>query len=461
MRNLKWLIFAITILLIISSCASEEEKKEKRKHKLIESINKDNGLVIFDTSDILYYVTPNGLHSIDYNVSKSEPIHYYTNLDSLTVREYTMTLTPTRVDVNTIKQNFKDYNDTQLTKTDIIQLFNSKDKGNLFKIEYPWIIIGRDFIANVSEPYKLIKVSHLKDIHNNIFPTSVSIANASIGKVEGKISMDKKFNYTDSLYHADLIITLYNDSLKFQDLPNFSQYKTANIPQEAWDGTWIYEDKIPDYKEFNLGSNAEILQELSYRYTDTGIPTWTIKLSDGNSEVTDNRIHWGELEFSIDGWNKGNFPNFYAQRENKINSELTSFKSKVNAKVQAAREKREQERKDVEKREMAAIERQAIEVWDIYNAYEVNPIKAEQQYPPGQFYYIKTDVASIDRSDNPNYAYSVWDRKRFIELYTNSKVFVDMDYPQNLIVRGRLVRRINLVLEFDAVTPIIAYGKSN
>lgn len=436
------LFLLIVTFLLLTSCATEAEKKEKRKNKLTESIHKDNGKILFDTSDVMYYVTKDGFYAVDYNNNKPVPIQFYTNLDSLNIREYTITITPTNVDVKTINQNYKDFTDPQITKADIINLFNSNNKSELFKIEYPWIIIGRDFIANIANPYNLVKVSNLKDRHNNIFPTSTSIANSSFTKGKGEISIEKKFNITDSLYYGDVIISFFNDSLKIQDLPKFSEYGTENIPQTTWNnGYYNYEMMVYPFYEMGLDT-----KDLEFQYKDEAFPKMEIKLTDDNKEITDNTLKWGILNIPIENWNKGNFYDFYNQREKQINNELEKFRNKIEKQYDDAVEKRRKEQEEAQKREIERIKKEAINITKITETYHSNSYKGEQLYPKNKYFFIKTKLYTLGKGSN------MWkDEYRFgIEgerddnwsdswIYSDDPDFLQLDYPtkNEVIIRAR------------------------
>ena len=430
--KIKYVFLVFTAVLILTGCASEAEKKEKRKIQIIESIQRDKGTVLFDDKNSLYYSTGDGLFTVNYDTSQSQPVQFYTNLDSLIIREYTMCMTPTTVEIKTITQNYKDYEDNQISKADIVNLFNT-NKRDLFKIEYPWIIIGRDFIANLSEPYNIIKVSNLRD-RGFGFKTDSTISSIKPKKIGG-ISLDKKLNLTDSLYHSDVIISLYKDSLKIQDMPGYLQYKTTMIPQEAWDGTWVYKEIIPEYKEFNLGSNEEIINELSYKYKDYGVPTWSIKLNEDNSETTDNRILWGDLDYSINSWNKNDLSLLYTQREKNIKKGIETIKSKAVSKVKKAREERNKKLEEQSKRELEKIKKDAIDISTVIDTYHHNTFKGEQLFPINRYYYLKTNLFNIQSggdlwkdewrfgmSGDGSYPYGSW-------IYSDDRNFLDLEYP--------------------------------
>ena len=433
----KKFFFLLLGMMLLVGCSSEVEKKERRKNKLIESIKKERGKLLFDDKNSLYYTTKDGLFSINYDIPKSEAKGFYRNLDSLNIKEYSMIITPTKVDILTKNQNYGEYSDTLITKEDIKNLFNSTNIQENFRIDFPWIIIGSDFIANINEPNHLVKISGLKDKDGNLTHAKI----LSNYQKNGEILFERKFNPIDSLVHTDIIIKFYNKNLNITQLPGFYQFIPKDIPQETWiDGQFKYEIMVFPYYDMGLDLN-----NLIYNYQDTSIPTWTLKLS-SNDEKQSKNIEWGEFNISIDNWNKGDFSDLYTQREAKINKGIISLKNKAEKEYNNALEKQKKEQEEARKREIEKIKSEAIDITKITEAYYENEFSAERKFPSNKYFYLKTKLYRIKSNsgyENENYKFAIEserdDNWKDIWIYSDDTNFLKLDYPTeySVVVRAR------------------------
>lgn len=455
MKKLFLITISLVALSILIGCASEAEKKEKRKEKITKSIQKDNGKILLETKDLIYYVTKDGLFCIDYDNPKPSPVQFYTNLDSINIVRYEVDLNPSNAEVKKTVIPIAEFRDSQFSNNDIKKFFNFGYKGNIYKLSYPWIIIGREFVAHVSDPYSLIDISHLEN-DKNLLQSFNSLSSVPLTKDKGNFSFYEKFSDKDSINYSTLLINLTNDTLKIKDLPGFLEYKAKNIPQVLWSGKWFYKDLVADYNTYNIASPTEINDLLTYQYTVETYPSYSIKFDADNNEFKEEKIKWGDTSITFDEWNAHDFNKLFNSRDLTIKYAWDNFKNRASSKVTAAklerekalqeqREKEEKAREEARKREIERINKEAIDIEDIIAIYKRNEFKGEELYPKGKYFYIRTKLFSLSSGSKmfeDNWRYGIeGDSDSLTEswIYSNDDYFRKLEYPTKnpVIIRAR------------------------
>lgn len=412
--KIKYILLSLLFVLIIIGCASEEEKKEKRKEKAIEAVQKEHGKILHTGGENIYYTTNGGLYSINYALSKQKPVQYYVNLDSISIINYILANENNQLQIKTEETSLNGYQTNDYNEADIRKLFKNQNAKTLFKIYYPWIIIGENFIASLETPYKLNDISYFIDYDqkNSRLP---SAAKHSLIKDRGSLKIDN-----------NLHLSLKGDR---KILPGFKDYKTKEIPQQIWDGEWKNQNLIDIYSNNPYISEEDLNSAASFKYPIDDYFNWNIEIDKNNFVIKDSKIFWGPLSISSTRLNSKDLDTYYQEREKNINEKLIQDEDAVNNRFQDIISKARLEEEKQQQIKMENLINSAINVFDILDQFEGNPEKARKKYHKGDKVILKAYIQKITRNGNNSFVLINSRVLQNILIYTNQNVFIELDYP--------------------------------
>lgn len=269
----------------------------------------------------------------------------------------------------------------------------------------------------------------------------------------------EKVSFGDPLlYRTPDSVKLCKEDLAF----TFSKYNwLSEIKYELYEYTYflykpdsiflsrvspVVNDKEDYVQAYTADLETALYGKSRHPIHNSGYFTWGFKL-DEQGEVVDKQEF---INYKFDDYNeeKEEF-----EVVSSIVFDVQDFSSREKAQkvllrvssiVDAAKESR---RKEEEKEEIKRLLDESISIGELKAAFEENSIKAQKKYV-GKTLYINCQLESIQENNNSSYDLEGYSYKLItdsfgaiaeIKGYTNDESFVDLSYPESVIMKATLV----------------------
>ena len=408
----KWFIFGGIGLLICIAAFFIFHKSDYEK--AMDKIENQQGKILTNIQDgdnhVLIYSTANGLFYWD--LRSKEPKKLYTNIDSLKVQRYYLG------DNYCLEKKSEEYpkeisvisvTDDRVFNT-VPNVIQSVSPLELYKVAWPWILIGKHYIAHVSDPNVLI-----------------NIRGYSTGEIFNDLPSkdDTSFNslYNDSVNidnDRNLVLNIRSDYLS---LPGISDYRPKYIDKDTWT-EHLYIDPYLMLSYCNLfQSEYEMNETLGIPLSDDLNVYRKIIITPSNEISQKQELSWNGSNFDNSNLSAVGMQKIYESTEKKYQDIITKELPKKRAEI-------EKYASDYRENMIAKIKENAISFSDITNDYKRNLRKAVEEFPLGQNYVLKVHIENIRYVDG-DYSYRLSINDVFVKayFYSNDSNFTNLSYP--------------------------------
>lgn len=418
------LSFGITTSILLLLCTMPACKSIEKEHaEAIKSINAQENTIIFDSlyndGFDIFYVNDSALVYLNSTVGTPKVLYNKNNTTGLTSVSYDFDYDKLKTGkaVLTMKESpvtdFFEAGETDYTgnsDNSYPNIFKANAPKDLYRVKWPWILIGRTYIANITEPQKLI---------------SINFYNATDPELQ---ELPFEQHFTEHTYDEFFIDDAQN-SLVLKSwilMPGYDDYRTKELPQVCWSGPAYMSEKY--WQLLDSHPNKEEL--LTFTPEDNSYGFVTITIDSKNNASIDDYIQWRDSYIPIkDGFSANSMQPYYRKREQELQAEFDIKTDKINEAIDQF------------------IKSHTTDFYELHNAYRNNSYKAEQDYPINKEYYAELVLIWISEGEN-GYYYLIKasaEKKDGIDyndiyLLTDDNTFRTLDYPQTRIIKGRLAR---------------------
>lgn len=374
--------------------------------KALDSIDQQQGRILSDVEDndgtVLIYATDKGLYL--WNLKNKEPQKLYSNLDSLTIRRFWS-------DFETFKIQESEEPASEYNEDGRVANIFSQSPQKLYRVIWPWILIGKHYVANVNSPNKLFNISY-----SRTSPEFNGLLNMD-AEEDGGDWVPDSVGFNDD---GDFVINVYNNN---HGLPGIDSYSPQFIEAEAWrDNNYVDTDLLSKY--------GNLFPEYNRRY-EIGIPIGrpyvtgrTIWIDKNNTIHRSQIVSWGKYTFN----EKDMTPDGMAPVYQKVEQE---FKDNLTYKLSKKREELEEYKENF----FAKVKEEAIPLYDLTNLYKTNLLKAKQSYPLNQTYILEVRIDEIETTWR-FWLYEFYNYSNASLFFTNDESFDELSYPCTVYLKA-------------------------
>lgn len=398
--------------------------RKSEYEKAVDSIEQQQGYILADIneseSQILVYSTDKGLYL--WNLKNKEPLKLYTEIDSLKVIGYYLDDNYNlRKYESEYPKEIDDYSgEVVRTRPNVIQSVNPL---KLYKVEWPWILIGKHYIAHISNPNQLINISG--DDTGDIFDGLPDIYDRE-SRGDGapsSVNID---------YHGNLIFEIGEWAF---NLPGMKEYDPIYIDKQTWDNRKYIDPQLVEAYGKLFQSEYEMENALGISLPNDNFVYRKVIINTNNKIASQNQLIWGEENFNDSILSTNGMQSIYKSLEIK-------YKNIIQEALPQKRAELEKYASEYKERMIARIKQEAIDVDVIINAYKNNTRRAIELYPRNHRYTLKVGVDKIRylNYSQTNYMYQLVRDEGFTVVYylSNDNQFRNQDYPNTFYISAIL-----------------------